>query len=241
MPVKNESGNQYGRLTVLSRTENSTHGDAQWICNCACGKTIVVMGKSLRSGNTKSCGCLQKDIARAQGFKNTAQFKIGQRFGNLTILRRILGSKSKLGLFECKCDCGNIISVRTAQLNYQKVRSCGCIKSKGESFIAQLLSGYKISFKKEVSFSDFYTPKGRKYRFDFGLYRDNCLICLIEYDGKQHYYESGFRYSSLEERQIKDKIKNNYCEHNNIRLYRIKYDEDVTVELKKILKKERLL
>lgn len=241
MAVKDELGNRYGQLTVLSRAENNARGDAQWVCSCDCGKTIVVLGKSLRSGNTKSCGCLQKNIARAQGLKNTAQFKIGQRFGDLTVLRRVPGDKNKLGLFECKCDCGNIIFVRTAQLSYQKIRSCGCVKSKGESLIAQLLSEYKISFKKEVSFSDFYTPKGRRYRFDFGLYEDNYLICLIEYDGKQHYYESGFGCDSLEERQIKDKIKNDYCKYNNIRLYRIKYDEDIVIELNKILEKEGLL
>ena len=54
--VKDETGNTYGYLTVISRAPNKD-GRAMWNCKCKCGNEIVVMGKHLRSGNTKSCGC----------------------------------------------------------------------------------------------------------------------------------------------------------------------------------------
>jgi phage FluMu protein Com len=58
-----------GRLTVISRAENKNHR-AQWNCLCDCGNTITISGKQLRSGQTKSCGCLRKETVRNQGYKN---------------------------------------------------------------------------------------------------------------------------------------------------------------------------
>lgn len=66
---KDEVGNKYGRLTVISRADDyvTPQGNkfAMWNCKCDCGnpELIVVMGSSLRSGNTKSCGCYAKELA----------------------------------------------------------------------------------------------------------------------------------------------------------------------------------
>ena len=58
----NEIGNIYGRLTVISRAENSKNGVARWLCKCECGNEKIICGISLRSKNpTHSCGCLQKE------------------------------------------------------------------------------------------------------------------------------------------------------------------------------------
>ena len=53
---KNELGNRYGRLTVVSLV--TKHPKAIWHCKCDCGNYVDVRGIDLRSGNTKSCGCL---------------------------------------------------------------------------------------------------------------------------------------------------------------------------------------
>ncbi len=57
------TGQKYGRLTVLKRAPNDSHGTAQWLCRCDCGNLKTVRGVNLRSGNTKSCGCLNKELA----------------------------------------------------------------------------------------------------------------------------------------------------------------------------------
>lgn len=62
MQVIDMMNKQMGRLTVISRVESKSNR-ATWLCKCSCGTMIVVEGYSLRSGNTKSCGCLQKDKA----------------------------------------------------------------------------------------------------------------------------------------------------------------------------------
>lgn len=79
-----------------------------------------------------------------------------------------------------------------------------------------------ISFKQEHIFKDCVNPKTNyPLRFDFYLPDYNCCI---EYDGQQHYYEGHFN-DSLIDRQIKDKIKNEYCNKHNIKLIRIKYTD----------------
>lgn len=54
----------YERLTVIEHIGPSKNGSVRWLCQCECGNTKIVRGDSLANGNTKSCGCLQKDIAR---------------------------------------------------------------------------------------------------------------------------------------------------------------------------------
>ena len=60
--LKDETGHIYGNLTVLSRAENNSKGQARWNCLCSCGKTTTVRGKHLRSGHTTSCGCKIKTV-----------------------------------------------------------------------------------------------------------------------------------------------------------------------------------
>jgi hypothetical protein len=60
------SGMRFGRLLVIHRVENIGKR-AAWLCLCDCGANVIVQSTSLTRGNTKSCGCLQKDIARETG------------------------------------------------------------------------------------------------------------------------------------------------------------------------------
>lgn len=56
-------GNRYGRLVVLGRV-NPQSGRVSWLCRCDCGTEVAVRATSLRTGNTKSCGCLHKEHVR---------------------------------------------------------------------------------------------------------------------------------------------------------------------------------
>ena len=61
MRAIDETGNKYGRLTVGSKAGSNHRGMVMWECACECGNTTTVQGVLLRSGNTKSCGCLRVD------------------------------------------------------------------------------------------------------------------------------------------------------------------------------------
>src|SRR3989304_2015876 len=59
----NITGQRYGRLVIIRRIGSEKHnGVATWLCKCDCGKEVCVNGTSLRSGRTKSCGCLKIDL-----------------------------------------------------------------------------------------------------------------------------------------------------------------------------------
>lgn len=59
------TGQTFNRLTVIKRVENNDRGESQWLCQCNCKdkNEIIVIGNNLRSGNTKSCGCIIKENA----------------------------------------------------------------------------------------------------------------------------------------------------------------------------------
>lgn len=59
---QNLVGMKFGRLTVLSLSEKSeTAHTFYWKCLCDCGKETLVLGTSLKSGNTVSCGCYSSE------------------------------------------------------------------------------------------------------------------------------------------------------------------------------------
>lgn len=78
-------GERYGRLTVVSFDRLQNH-KTYWKCACDCGMTVVATGNNLRSGNTKSCGCLFREATRKTGWNNT---KHGESHSNRTRLYTI--------------------------------------------------------------------------------------------------------------------------------------------------------
>jgi len=55
------AGRKFSRLTVVERVCSTHEGRVQWRCVCECGASSIATGKNLQSGNTKSCGCLQRE------------------------------------------------------------------------------------------------------------------------------------------------------------------------------------
>lgn len=66
---------KFGTLTVVSFSHEGKRRRKYWNCLCDCGKTSIVEGSHLRSGHTKSCGCISKnmigDATRKTGLSNT--------------------------------------------------------------------------------------------------------------------------------------------------------------------------
>lgn len=56
------TGDVYGRLVVINKSEK---GGIFWDCLCSCGNSISTSSKSLKSGYTKSCGCLREETAKS--------------------------------------------------------------------------------------------------------------------------------------------------------------------------------
>lgn len=64
------TGRVFARLTVVAHHDRTTQRLHRWRCSCECGAEIIVAGKFLRSGHTKSCGCLRSDTLRAMTTKH---------------------------------------------------------------------------------------------------------------------------------------------------------------------------
>ena len=66
MPINNskhlvEPGDRFSRLTVLSFSHHDKRWRRHYLVRCDCGNEKTVQGTLLRSGNTRSCGCLAKE------------------------------------------------------------------------------------------------------------------------------------------------------------------------------------
>ena len=73
--VINLAGQAYGRWTVLGPSSHRGRNRNQyWECRCSCGTEQVAGSSALRSGHSKSCGCLNLDAIRE---RNTANAKHG--------------------------------------------------------------------------------------------------------------------------------------------------------------------
>jgi very-short-patch-repair endonuclease len=107
-----------------------------------------------------------------------------------------------------------------------------CSQSKGEEYIMNYLDSNKIEYEQQKHFKD--CNNIRPLYFDFYLPEYN--IC-IEFDGIQHYkaikYFGGEK--TFEKVKYRDSLKNDYCFQNNIKLLRIKYDDDISEKFKMIL------
>lgn len=289
-----ETGKRYGYLTVIQRAENTKEGRAVWLCKCDCGNEVKVLGKHLRSGNTKSCGCYKKERpgmradltgkrfgrllvlgepqvgTRGTIWKclcdcGTICYKVsadlvhgntkscgcykaelhstmndltGQSFGELTALFSDTVARDGQRVWHCKCSCGKEIDVRAGALRSGKTKSCGCKTSKGNLAIRLFLEEKNIYFKQEYSFSDLYNESSNNpLRFDFALFKENELICLIEYNGRQHYEPIEFfgGIDAFIEQQKRDNLKKEFCKNKNIELFIIRYDENIEGKMEEIL------
>lgn len=68
------SGQRYGMLTVVERTENKLYRSgqvhAQFLCKCDCGNEATVLGCNLKSGHTQSCGCKRAKRTSVRSLKH---------------------------------------------------------------------------------------------------------------------------------------------------------------------------
>lgn len=119
------SGQKYGRLTAI-HLDTST-GERLWLFACECGSKKLMRAGGVRSGKTKSCGCLRKEVTAAARSLDLS----GRKVGRLTVVAPT-GAKNahKNILWDCICECGTRKLLTTHALNKPApTLSCGCIRS----------------------------------------------------------------------------------------------------------------
>ena len=109
---------------MIGPAEPSLSGKPRWKCRCDCGKITRPYTQDLRSGHTKSCGCLQKEMTSKCCVKDIT----GQTFGRLTALYPTKERHNEKIMWRCRCIEGNEIEVATADLIKGHTQSCGCLQ-----------------------------------------------------------------------------------------------------------------
>lgn len=208
------AGKNFGRLLVIKKLESRkrTNGNiGLWECRCDCGNVLSVTTNSLTSGNTKSCGCYNRDIFGYSRFIDM----VGNIYGNLTVIKRDEANKNGQPLWTCKCACGNFTKATSGDLRGGGKKSCGCLS---ESWVAKGLKDYFVkNYKGIAEYRVLKNPKTGRF-LPFDIYLPNYKI-FIEVNGNQHYifYEryhkdqEGFEYSKQ-----KDEMKKKFAKKNGI-------------------------
>lgn len=130
------------------------------------------------------------------------------------------------------------ITCKNKHVFYQKIsnhlqgKGCPtCRESFGERTIALFLDNNNIIYEKQKTFDDLIFLN--KLKFDFYIPKYNLII---EYDGIQHFEPVEFLggEKEFEKNRQRDLLKNDYCNKNNIKLFRISYKENILIRLKEI-------
>ena len=177
-------------------------------------------------GCPKCAGC---KISNTEEFINKAQ-KVHNKKYNYSLVD-YKNTKTKVKII-CKYH-GEFIQNPNHHLRFEGCPKCS--NSKNESLIEWYLIHNKINYEIQKKFDG--CKYKRNLKFDFYLPKINTCV---EYDGEQHFKKCE-RWkdndSHLNVRIVRDQIKNDFCEKNNIKLFRIKYDDNV-FEKMDILKNE---
>jgi hypothetical protein len=188
-----------------------------------CNTTFNVTPNNFLSKSSGCPKCFGNEIKTTKQFIEEIEI-LGH--GEYKLLSEYKGRNKKVVLFHLECN-------NTFKMSPDKFiigqRCTVCKESIGESKIRRILTNKNINFSKQYRFND---CRGIKYplSFDFAIFKDNNLSCLIEYDGEQHFRPVNFNGISDDKAlelfnnvKVRDSIKTNYCLKNNIKLFRIKY------------------
>lgn len=134
--LKDLTGQQFGNWKVLEYA-----GHSKWLCECQCSNKTrkIVAGRDLKSGGTRSCGCLMRKDGKALGssFDTVPKEKekhirvkedlTGRQFGNWKVLKYVGNYK-----WQCECQCENhtIRDIDRYSLIKGKSTNCGCKRHK---------------------------------------------------------------------------------------------------------------
>lgn len=124
------AGMRFGRWTVLGDFVTTEKGEKKYRCRCDCGTERYVLERSLKCGESQSCGCL----ARERASKALSYELLGQTFGDLTVVGKSR-KRTKMGPYwTCLCRCGYTCEATASELVSGRKTHCGCKSRKNYAY-----------------------------------------------------------------------------------------------------------
>lgn len=199
--------------TILSKYKN-THEYIQ-IRHNECGNVYLVTPSKFLTG--RRCPHCRGYYKTSEQFKKEIYNLVGNEY---SLQSEYVNATTKIRIKHKNCNN----QFWTTPNNFLNGNRCPrCNQSKGEKLVESILKENNFTYIHQDKFEE--CKNKLPLPFDFGVYDNDELIALIEYQGEQHYKpieffggEDRFRY-----RQYNDNIKREFCKDNNIPLIEIKY------------------
>ena len=194
------TGRRFGRWLVLRQVPSilETNGAYRYryLCRCDCGTERIVIAGALRSGASRSCGCLHREVVSETHLNDLT----GMQFGKLTVLsykgsQRSASGKSQKAMWLCECECGRQVIVSRPNLISGYVDACPyCSPIKGASVCERNVRLYLETrglfdgdgYVQYKTFPELVGLGGGSLSYDFEIRLQNQSI-LIECQGEQHF------------------------------------------------------
>lgn len=185
------SGMSFGLLQIIDQAKHIGKNVA-WNCRCKCGNTTIVKAVYLKSGDTKSCGCLQKENCRQLGYRDRTKNKIktlnnaisdmvGRRSGLLVIEKFFKIDKWQKRMWVCRCDCGQTTIVYDSHFKMGDRISCGCLNNGPWKGYGEIPKKYFSSLKKGAESRNFIFDVSMEYLWElYILQNGKCALSGVD-------------------------------------------------------------
>lgn len=140
----------------------------------------------------------------------------GQKFGLLTVIG-LAETDTRKTYWVCKCDCGNMKTVRSDSLLCGAIKSCGCIKRKQDG--VNLTKNHRHKMSGTRIYSEWQGMKGRCYNKGSARYADwggrGIEVCEQWRNSFESFYTWAMA-NGYQDNLTIDRIDNNgnYCPEN---------------------------
>lgn len=211
-----------GKIICLSKKYINNISKMKWKCN-KCGYTWETSYTSVSKNGCPKCS------HKAKLTNSIIDERLNKIYNGKIIRIDNYTNVHKRMKFKCNI-CGHIFEDCVNHTIGEKRGCTFCHISNGEKIIVRWLESNNYNYKKEYTFDE--CKYKRKLPFDFAIFDKNYkVLFVIEYDGIQHFQPVKFSSKTTKEemendfnvRKLRDAIKTNFCNKNNIKLIRIKY------------------
>lgn len=158
------TGQKFGRLTAI-RFKGREGTKTLWECVCECGNSYTTAANYLRTGDTKSCGCLMQSGVNKLDIT-------GEVYGQLTAISNT-GKQNANGcyIWNFKCSCGELLEREIGNLRHRresaKCDACNSIATSGRMATHRTPKGDKV-YKSWCKIKErCFNPNDKSYK-DYG-------------------------------------------------------------------------